>query len=196
MSPTCCWRRRHRWSQCAGRPRSPMPGRCWPTWRSAAPAPARSASPSTMSGSPSATTPSSREPRRRSPGQRARRVVRSVSPPSDILIGGTSRSPLEAVRARIAESARWVHDGSACRVPARSLGGRAHEGRARCARGRDSDVGDPPLVRPRLGRIRPTAGDRSRPLVGQSPFRSPRPARARRSAHSGGAPRRPERAAA
>ncbi len=30
------------------------------------------------------------------------------------LLGGRSRSPLEAVRARIAESARWVHDGTAC----------------------------------------------------------------------------------
>jgi hypothetical protein len=31
-----------------------------------------------------------------------------------LLLGGRSRSPLEAVRARMCESARWVHDGSAC----------------------------------------------------------------------------------
>ena len=178
----------------AGRARR-CASRCWPTWRSAAPAPARSASPSTtcrLALRHDSVAPANRRAVRLdgahgAPGTRARRhppspgrrvaLAARGGPGPDRRVG-----PLGARRERM-------------RVPARPLGGRAHGSRARGRRGRGSDLGDPPVVRPRLGRVRPTAGHRSRPLVGQPPFRAARPARPGRRAHRRGAPRRAERAA-
>ena len=79
------------------------------------------------------------------------------------------------------------------RLAAGSLAGGTPRSRTCCRRGRRGHVGDPPLVRSRLAGIRPTAGHRPRPLVGQPPFGAARPPRAGRGAHRRRAPGRAER---
>ena len=84
---------------------------------------------------------------------------------------GTARSPMEAVRDRMAESTRWVREGSSSATQLdRWIESLAPAGRA--AVGAEAvDLGHPPVVRPRLVRLHRGARGRSRPLVGQPPFR-------------------------
>ena len=172
-----------------GAPPSRRRRRSWPAWPSGAPAPSASASPITRCAPPSPSTrPTIRVTASRSPGPPARRGDPSAWPPSACCSAGTARSPLEAVRSRLAESSRWVREGSSSRHATRPLGRRPPAGRP-CRRRRGGrDLGHPPVVCPRLVRRSPRRRSSAATTGGTAPI--PRcwrsagaPTCARRTAH-------------
>ena len=107
-----------------------------------------------------------------------------------MLAGGAARSPLEAVRTRLAESSRWVGEGSSSATQLdRWVDGLPPAGRA--AVGAEAVTWATRLwCALDWSALRAGAGHRARPLVGQPPLRAAGAAGTGRRAHGARPPRR------